>query len=127
MRNFLLLFFFSAISTAVFAQGLEDVIIETYYVSDANDATDTDGGFLPAGTTTYRIYLDLEPNTKVETIFGSPAHELRIETTTLFFNNEDRGELRGDLIGDNRLDENTVALDSWVTIGAASESHFGVL
>lgn len=127
MRNILLLFFFSALSTGFFAQGLEDVIIETYYISDANDATDDDGGFLPAGTTTYRIYLDLEQNTKVETVFGSPAHELRIETTTLFFNNEDRGELRGDLIGDNRLDENTVALDSWVTIGAASESHFGVL
>ncbi len=110
-----------------FSQGLEDVIVETYYISDANDATDTDGGFLPAGTTTYRIYIDLAPNYKLETVYGSPDHELRIETTTLFFNNEDRGELSGDLIGDNRLDDNTVALDSWVTIGAASESHFGVL
>jgi hypothetical protein len=109
------------------SQGLEDVIVETYYISDANDATVNDGGTLPAGTTTYRIYLDLAPNTKVETIYGSPNHELRIETTTLFFNNQDRGEITGDLIGDNRLDENTVALDSWLTIGAASDAHLGIL
>jgi len=120
----LILIFFGSFT---FSQGLEDVIVETYYISDANDATDTDGGLLPAGTTTYRIYLDLAPNYKLETVYGSPDHELRIETTTLFFNNEDRGEISGDLIGDNRLDDNTVALDSWITIGAASESHFGVL
>jgi hypothetical protein len=112
---------------ALHAQELEDVIIETYYISDESDATDTDGGFLPEGSVTYRIYLDLAPNTKVETIFGSSNHECRIETTTLFFNNEDRGEITGDLIGDNRLDDNTVALDSYLTVGAASESHFGVL
>jgi hypothetical protein len=127
MKYFHLVLSFLFLSTLGFAQGLEDVIVETYYISDANDATDSDGGILPAGTTTYRIYLDLAPNYKVETVYGSPVHELRIETTTLFFNNEDRGELSGNLIGDNRLDENTVALDSWVTIGAASESHFGVL
>jgi hypothetical protein len=127
MKHFYLLLTFSFLSLIGFSQALEDVIVETYYISDANDATDSDGGILPAGTTTYRIYLDLAPNTKLETVYGSPNHELRIETTTLFFNNEDRGELTGDLIGDNRLDDNTVALDSWVTIGAASESHLGVL
>jgi hypothetical protein len=127
MKHFYLLLTFSFLSLIGFSQALEDVIVETYYISDANDATDSEGGILPAGTTTYRIYLDLAPNTKLETVYGSPNHELRIETTTLFFNNEDRGELTGDLIGDNRLDDNTVALDSWVTIGAASESHLGVL
>jgi hypothetical protein len=109
------------------AQSLEDVIVETYYVSDANDATDTDGGSLPEGSVTYRIYLDLGPDTRVETVFGSVNHELKIETTTLFFNNEDRGEISGDAIGNNRLDENTVALDSYITIGAASDENLGVL
>ena len=127
MKSFYLFIAFSLIAFLTYSQGLEGVIVETYYISDSNDATDNDGGTLPAGTTTYRIYLDLAPNTKVETVYGSPNHELRIETSTLFFNNEDRGELSGNLIGDNRLDDNTVALDSWVTIGAASESHFGVL
>jgi hypothetical protein len=122
---FLAFLFFSL--QPLFGQGLENVIVETYYISDANDATDTDGGSLPEGSVTYRIYLDLAPNYKLESVFGNSEHELRIETTTLFFNNEDRGELTGDLIGDNRLDDNTVALDSWLTIGAASESHFGVL
>jgi hypothetical protein len=127
MKPFYIVIIFFLLSFLSYSQGLEDVIVETYYISDSNDASDNDGGTLPAGTTTYRIYLDLAPNTKVETVYGSPNHELRIETSTLFFNNEDRGELSGNLIGDNRLDDNTVALDSWVTIGAASESHFGVL
>jgi hypothetical protein len=127
MKHFYLFIAFSLTFLMGSSQGLEDVIVETYYISDANDATDNDGGTLPSGTTTYRIFLDLAPNTKVETVYGSPNHELRIETTTLFFNNQDRGEKSGNLIGDNRLDENTVALDSWLTIGAASESHFGVL
>src|SRR6056297_2677974 len=112
MKHFYLLLAFLLTFLMVSSQGLEDVIVETYYISDANDATDTEGGTLPVGTTTYRIYLDLAPNTKVETVYGSPNHELRIETTTLFFNNEDRGEKSGNLIGDNRLDDNTVALDS---------------
>lgn len=126
-KKILPLIAFMALFQFSFAQGLEDVIVETYYISDANDATDSDGGILPAGTTTYRIFLDLAPGYKLETVYGSPIHELRIETSTLFFNNEDRGEVSGNLIGDNRLDDNTVALDSWVTIGAASEAHFGVL
>lgn len=40
---------------------LQKVIVEKYYISDANDATDTLGGGLSAGSTTYRIYVDLVP------------------------------------------------------------------
>jgi len=107
--------------------GLEDVIVEKYYISDANDATDADGGSLPVGSTTYRVYLDLAPGWRVETIFGSADHDLTMSTTTAFFNNEDRGEVLGENIGANRLDENTVALDSYLTIGAAADGYWGVL
>jgi hypothetical protein len=125
--RFLLTLSMVVLTLGLTAQGLENVYLETYYVSDANDATDTDGGNLPAGSVTYRIFLDLEEGYELQAVFGNEAHELRFETTTLFFNNEDRGEETGDVIPDNRLDENTVALDSWVTMSAASESHFGVL
>lgn len=109
------------------AQGLEDVIVETYYISDADDATDATGGFLEAGSTTYRIFIDMAPGYELQAVYGNENHDAFINSTTRFFNNADRGETTGDQIGDNRLDENTVALDSYVTIGAASDAHVAVL
>jgi hypothetical protein len=127
LKFFLLSFCCLVFSQVVTAQGLEDIIVETYYVSDANDATDADGGSLPVGSTTYRIYVDMAPGYELQAVYGNSDHTLRIETTTLFFNNEDRGEATGDAIGNNRLGDNTVALDSWLTLGAASNAHLGVL
>lgn len=40
---------------------IEKVTVERYYVSDANDATDTFGGYLEPGSVTYRVYIDLLP------------------------------------------------------------------
>ena len=61
MKNltaFILSSIFVLSGVSAFAQ-LERVYIEKYYVSDANDATDTTGGILPAGSTTYRVYVDM--------------------------------------------------------------------
>jgi len=80
--------------------GLENIIVETYYISDANDSIETDAvsanpGALPVGSITYRIYADMLPGYKFQAAFGintpGDSHELRLATTTLFFNNEDRG------------------------------------
>gem|GEM_PF-974853 len=107
--------------------GLQDIIVETYYISDANDATDTNGGSLPEGSTTYRIYVDMAPGYEIQAVYGNGPHTLNISTTTEFFNNLDRGETVGSAIPDNRLDENTVALDSWISMGGASTLRTGVL
>jgi hypothetical protein len=109
------------------AQGLQNIVVETYYISDADDATDTDGGFLAEGSVTYRIYVDMAPGYELQAVYGNGNHELRLETSTLFFNNVDRGETIGRLIPDNRIDENTVALDSWVAMGGATTLRTGVL
>ena len=105
---------------------IENLIVETYYVSDANDATDEDGGTLPEGSVTYRVYLDPQEGVRITQIFGNENHPWEISSTENFWNNIDRGEAYGYDIGDNRLDENTVALDSWITFGAASDEHFGI-
>jgi hypothetical protein len=107
-------------------QGLENVFVETYYISDANDATDTDGGSLVEGSVTYRVFIDMAPGYELQAVYGNENHPLNISTTTEFFNNADRGETTGDRINDIRLDENTVAVDSWITIGAASDAHIAV-
>jgi hypothetical protein len=107
--------------------GLENIIVETYYVSDANDATDEDGGSdLPVGSVTYRVFVDMAAGWSMESIFGNSDHDLVFGTTSEFYNQEDRGEQTGEEIADNRLDENTLALDSWLSMGGASESHLGV-
>lgn len=108
--------------------GFEGLIVETYYVADAADAADTDGGpGLTAGTKVYRVYADMLPGYKLLTVGGFPGHPLTLNTTTSFFNNDDRGEAWGRNIPANNLDDNTVAIDSWLTFGAASNVHWGVL
>lgn len=112
--------------SVIWGQDIENVIVETYYVSDANDATDTDGGTLVQGSKTYRVYLDLDSTVALQAIFGDTNHLLRIGSTEFIWNNEDRGEVYGFDIQSSRLDENTVALDSWLGFGGASDMHWGV-
>jgi len=126
IKNVLAAFAVMLTGSTAFSQGLENVIVETYYVSDANDATDTDGGTLPTGSTTFRIYADLLPGYEVQAVYGNSNHELRLETSTFFFNNEDRGEITGSELGSGFLSDNTVALDSYLAMGYASNLHFGI-
>lgn len=108
--------------------GLQGIIIEPYYVADANDAADQDGGsVLIEGSVTYRMFVDLKPGYKLLTVGGFPGHPFTISSSTFFFNNDDRGEAWGDDINDIHLDKNTVAIDSWLSMGAASDAHWGVL
>jgi len=117
----------AAACTFAGAQGLEEVFVERYYVTNNNDAADPDAGSLAPNTVVYRIYIDMAPGYVLETVFGSPNNPLTIETTTEFFNNEDRGGLTGNDLGANFLDNGTVLLDSYVAMGAAGEGQWGVL
>jgi hypothetical protein len=131
MKKSVLLSLMSFLTFPLFSQnGLENIIVETYYVSDANDATvDADGGVLPVGSVTRRVYVDMLPGYKLQAVYGSPApnfHEMRIATTTLFFNNEDRGAITPTYTK-TQARGNTVMLDTWVSVGAACAGQMGVL
>ena len=127
MKKSLLIIASAILSISAFGQGLENIIVEKYYISDANDATVNDvGGVLPVGSVTYRVYVDMLPDYKMQAVFGIPGHELRIATTTLFFNNEDRGAI-SPTYTKNQAKNNTVMLDSWISVGAACAGNFGVL
>ncbi|HMC96331.1 MAG TPA: T9SS type A sorting domain-containing protein [Flavobacteriales bacterium] len=106
---------------------IENVIVETYYISDANDATDTIGGTLAAGSRTYRVFIDLSSDCALRAVYGDANHPLSITSTGLFFNNLDRGKAYGHEVSNSALDENTVPLDSWLSLGRASNSKFGIL
>ncbi|MBL0095380.1 MAG: hypothetical protein IPP46_01990 [Bacteroidetes bacterium] len=108
--------------------GLEKIIVEKYYISTAKDTVGADStGYLPIGSVTYRIFTDLQHVYRLQAVYGVPEHELRIETTTRFFNSA---------IGDGRsandiqpllLVNGALLLDSWVSVGAATVDYLGVL
>ena len=108
--------------------GLENIIVEKYYVSDDNDTLSNKiSGNLPIGSTTYRIYVDLKPGYRFQAAYGNPEHTLKIETTTSFFNNTEHGSTIPNVIPQRSLNKNTVMLDSWLSVGAAGEDLFGIM
>jgi len=129
MKNILCVIFF-LISISLHAQ-IENIIVETYYVSDSIDATDTLGGGLAAGSTTYRIYVDLKPSYKLKKIYGNVNHTLKVSSTLPFFNNKIDGQSFGKDFAKSRYGENTVALDTYLTLGQVSKNgsktYFGIL
>jgi hypothetical protein len=127
-HSFFLLFIISLFSTTLQAQ-LEGVIVEKYYVSDESDATDTTGGGLEEGSVTYRLYIDLKEGTRLTKIYGDQNHKLSITSSAKFFNNIlfTGNNTFGFRILPVYLRFNTMALDTWLTIGFATKQHVGVL
>lgn len=118
-----------ALSEVAYGQ-IEDVIVEKYYISDANDATDTtEFRSVAVGSVTYRIYVDLKEGSRIRKIYGDTYHALKIESTQDFYNNIDRPNANfGYLINKTWLDDNpTLALDSWITLGLGAIGQAGVL
>jgi hypothetical protein len=105
---------------------LENVFVEKYYVADSSDYADTSGGILPKGSITYRIFIDMKPGYTMQMVYGDKRHELIIKTTTTFFNNTYCNAITGFNIQPKLINKNTVALDSWITMGAATRIHTGI-
>ena len=102
--------------------GLENIVVEKYYVSNAADAAGSianNGGALPVGAVTYRIYADMLPGYKFQALYGVPGHPLVVSTTTSFFNNEDYGSYKPNWTKAQAAN-NSVMLDSYFTVGGAT-------
>ena len=114
---------------AAYAQaqnGLENIVVEKYYVSNAADATGS-SGLLPAGSVTWRVYADMLPGYKFQALYGVAGHTLLVQTSTTFFNNEDFGSTSPNGISVNNSKKNSVMLDSWFSVGATAAGKMGVL
>lgn len=120
------------------AQGLEGIVVEKYYVSNAADAaaanTDLSNagyttGTLPVGSVTWRIYADLAPGWGVQSVYGIPAHPLTLSTTTNFYNNSNGNTTGGNFSSNSTsiLGSGTTLLDSYLSCGAVAPGRFGVL
>ncbi len=117
---------------------LEKVIVETYYVSNANDTGvfNQDTNQLTIGSKTYRVYVDLKAGSKLIKLYGARGHALKFSSTSNFFNKKDRAKDFGHLYTRTDLRRNTVALDTWLTlarttatsnVNGVSLSAFGIL
>jgi hypothetical protein len=111
---------------------IERVIVETYYISDRFDATDTLGGKLDSGSVTYRVFVDLKPGNKLLKIYGDTNHVLKFASSKPFFNNVD-GQTYAKDFKKGIYSEGTVPLDSWITLGQTAaktpdgKANFGIL
>ena len=125
-KIFLLSLGFMLINTLCNAQnGLDTVIVEKYYISNADDSIGS-VGILPVGSVTYRIFVGMRPGYNFQMAYGSSSHPLTINTTTFFFNNEDRGATNPTYTK-SQAKNNTVMLDSWLSVGAACAGNYGIL
>lgn len=104
---------------------LEKVIVEKYYITDATDATDTNGGNIQPGTTTYRIFIDMLPNTRLKSVYGATGHPLVFESTAPFYNHPSDGQTYAKEFLKNRYSEGLVALDTWMTLGQTTKTQAG--
>jgi hypothetical protein len=121
-------------------KGLDSLIVETYYISNAADATAADldasnagypvaTGVLPAGSVTYRIYAALQPGYEFQAIYGNTPHPLKVSTSTNFYNNSGGGNTptNWSRTAVKNTNSNILGLDSWFTVGGADSKDYGIL
>jgi len=114
---------FLIFSVSAFSQtGIQNVILEKYYISTAGDVA----AGVPLGSVTYRIWVDLAPGWKLNAVYGNSSHNLRYATTTTFYN-ADFGAKYGNSIAIAKLDELATMIDSWASLGAAANGRKAVL
>lgn len=119
---------FIIIPSLLLAQdGVEGIIVEKYYVSTAEDAkAKNKSGDLPEGSVTYRIFVDLKPGFRFQAAYGSKEHELFFASTEKFFNHDGAGTTHPNILPGRTLSQDVSLLDSWLSVGAASEFHLGI-
>jgi len=133
-----LCFLFFSFSRVYAQSGLQQIIIEKYYISNTADSisasTDlANAGFptgtLPVGSVTYRVFADLAPDWGVQAVYGVSNHPVKLETTTQFFNPPN-----GDFFGGpfptssvGVLSSGATLLDSYLPCGGVTTQRFGVL
>ena len=120
-----------AASSAIGQVGLEGIIVEKYYISDAADSIDAADNFatypLHVGSVTYRVYADLLPGYKLIQQFGNTNHPLEFATTTSFYNDPNYGFATYQGTSVNNTKKNTTLIDSYLTVGGVATGLMGVL
>lgn len=123
--SFLLLVFAQRASAQ---HGVDGIEVEKYYVSAAADTVGADSmGYLPVGSVTYRIYADLYEEHRFQALYGVPEHDLKIQTSTRFYNTaKGDGKMANDINPLTFKNNPLLMLDSWISVGAASLDYMAL-
>lgn len=121
----LLLGVLSIFSTVRAQNGLQNIIVEKYYVSNAADSASA-AGVLPSGSVTYRLYADMLPGYNFQALYGVSAHPLTITSSTTFFNDENYGGTAPNSISATNIRKFTAMIDSWFSVGSGCSGKFAV-
>lgn len=78
------------------------------------------------GLTTYRLFIDLDEDHILQTIYGDPQHTLTLSTTTTFHNDSVAGVPFGEQLKSSSLKASIGWSDSFLAFGFASDSHKAV-
>jgi hypothetical protein len=130
--KFALAWAFTLALASAHAQGLEGIVVEKYYLSDAADAADaqSEGATVPltVGTTAYRVYVDMAPGYKFVQLFGNATNNLEVLSTANFYNDPNFGvSVNPGTISVNLSRRNTTLIDSWFTTGGGASGRAGVV
>lgn len=138
MKKFTLLasLFLTASFSNAQQQGLEGVIVEKYYLSNAADSANAANNGattnLRIGSTTYRVFIDMAPGYKFNLFFGNSdangnvLHPLIFQTTTDFYNDPIYGNVYPQGISVVNTKKNTTLIDSWLSVGGGCFGKMGI-
>jgi len=76
--------------------------------------------------TTYRIFIDLAPEFKMQAVFGNEVHPLILGATGITYNTPVRGVATGNFVDPRKLLTDNLIRDSFITIGAVSNWYCGI-
>jgi len=128
MKKLLIIVIISCLGNLNLWAQLENVIVEKTYIAGKSDTLSIDeASALEEGMVTYRVFIDLAVGCKLMSLFSSINHELSISSTHQFYKNTNYGEPYGINLRPSRLAPNPpLALDTWLTLGMATNNHEGV-
>ena len=120
------------LNAVAYAQGLQGIVVEKYYKADAADVSNAieNGAVTPltTGSVTYRIYVDMASGYKFNSLFGSSAHNLKVNSTAGFYNDPTYGvSINPGTVSSTNIRKETAMLDSYFTTGGAGGGNVGVL
>jgi hypothetical protein len=120
------------LNAVAYAQGLEGIVVEKYYKANSADVANAieNGAVTPltTGSVTYRIYVDMASGYKFNSLFGSTAHNLKVNSTAGFYNDPTFGvSINPGTISSANIRKETAMLDSYFTTGGAGGGNVGVL
>lgn len=115
--------FFYLVATSIllafqssFGQGLEGIIVERYYETDAADeANAVENGSvvpLPVGSVVYRVFVDMAAGYKFSQLYGTTEHPLTVNATADFYNDPSYGvTVNPATISANNIRKHTALID----------------